>query len=298
MWAICTGCQRWTLAPIEERWEALDELERLTRDDGRLLSQTENIALVRAGDLDVVRVGRARLVEEAWWRYGRELQQRKVVYRRTQAVQTGVSVVLGMSLGWWFAIFGHNTDVLNDARRWLRYGSTAWRGMSLCDECNSPLDELAFKRAGALILYEHHDDASVLRRRCSRCRLGHHQIEGAAAQHTLRRVLAWQHFHGASERRVREATDRIDAVGSPELLVATIAERRPALHELRGKYQRTDAIALEIALNDAAERVLLEQELQVLEAHWRSEEELAAIVDGELTPLPPLELLRRRVLGR
>lgn len=70
------------------------------------------------------------------------------------------------------------------------------------------------------------------------------------------------------------------------------------MHELRGRYQRTDAIALEIALNDAAERVLLEQELQVLEVHWRAEEELAAIVDGELTPLPPLELLRRRVLGR
>ncbi|HSR42462.1 MAG TPA: hypothetical protein VLL48_09825, partial [Longimicrobiales bacterium] len=26
LWAVCRACKRWTLAPIEERWEALDEL--------------------------------------------------------------------------------------------------------------------------------------------------------------------------------------------------------------------------------------------------------------------------------
>src|SRR5687768_16885916 len=77
LWAICPACRRWNLAPIEERWEALEELERLTRDHGRLLSQTEHIALLRAEDLDVLRVGRAKLVEEAWWRYGQELQRRQ-----------------------------------------------------------------------------------------------------------------------------------------------------------------------------------------------------------------------------
>src|SRR5262245_23586851 len=69
LWVVCSACRRWNLAPIEERWEALEELERLTRDKGRLLSQTDHIALLRAEDLDVVRVGQAQLVEEAWWRY-------------------------------------------------------------------------------------------------------------------------------------------------------------------------------------------------------------------------------------
>ena len=62
-----------------------------------------------------------------------------------------------------------------------------------------------------------------------------------------------------------------------------------------GASARTDAIALEIAVNDSVERTMLEIELRDLEAHWRAEEELAAIVDGELTPLPPLEALRRRL---
>ena len=38
LWAICRTCRRWSLTPIEERWEALEELEKLTRDKARLLS--------------------------------------------------------------------------------------------------------------------------------------------------------------------------------------------------------------------------------------------------------------------
>jgi hypothetical protein len=61
---------------------------------------------------------------------------------------------------------------------------------------------------------------------------------------------------------------------------------------------RIGGIALEIAANENSEQRLLELELADLEAHWRSEEELAAIIDGELTPLPLLETLRRRVAGQ
>ena len=73
LWVICSTCKRWSLTPMEDRWEALEELEKLTTDKARLLSQTDNIALLRVGPLEVVRVGKAQLTEEAWWRYGREL---------------------------------------------------------------------------------------------------------------------------------------------------------------------------------------------------------------------------------
>lgn len=297
LWAVCGACHRWTLAPIEERWEALEEIEKSALDRGRLLSSTDNIALIRAGPLDIVRVGPARLVEEAWWRYGRELQQRQRAFKTARVIETGVAVVVGVSIGWWFAVFGGDRGALNDARRWLRYGTTAWRGSLACTDCGAPLETLAFKHTSSLVLYAYDEHGPVLRRRCRRCALGHHELGGAAAQHTLRRILAWQHFAGASERRVRAATDRIDALGSPEALVTALSGRRPMLKELRAKQARTDAIALEIALNDAAERVLLELELRDLEERWRAAEELAAIVDGELTPLPPLEQLRRRLVG-
>src|SRR6476660_8959903 len=31
LWVICTSCGRWNLTPLEERWEAIDECERLFR---------------------------------------------------------------------------------------------------------------------------------------------------------------------------------------------------------------------------------------------------------------------------
>jgi hypothetical protein len=49
-----------------------------------------------------------------------------------------------------------------------------------------------------------------------------------------------------------------------------------------------------VGLDQAVEQRLLELELAELEAIWRQEEELASIVDGELTPLPLLETLRLR----
>jgi hypothetical protein len=62
-----------------------------------------------------------------------------------------------------------------------------------------------------------------------------------------------------------------------------------------GDLRRTGSIALEIAVNEENEQHLLELELADLEAHWRREEELASIIDGELTPLPMLEQMRRMV---
>ena len=56
-----------------------------------------------------------------------------------------------------------------------------------------------------------------------------------------------------------------------------------------------DALALEIAFNEETERRLLEMELVEIEARWKVEEEIAAIADGELTPVSGLGALRRLV---
>jgi hypothetical protein len=58
---------------------------------------------------------------------------------------------------------------------------------------------------------------------------------------------------------------------------------------------RTAAIGLEITANEAAEQRLLEAEVAELEAMWREEEQVSAIADGELTPLPVMEKFRRRL---
>jgi hypothetical protein len=73
LWVICTRCGRWNLTPLEERWEAIDDGERLFRGT-RLRMSTDNIGLARfRGGFELVRIGPALLPEIASWRYGTRL---------------------------------------------------------------------------------------------------------------------------------------------------------------------------------------------------------------------------------
>jgi hypothetical protein len=133
--------------------------------------------------------------------------------------------------------------------------------------------------------------------RCPRCGNndgGGLTLHGTQAERTLRRLLAYQHFSGASERRIHAATRLIEEAGSARDVTRIVVKEGKRLADI----QRTGAIALEIAASDHAEQRLLELELAELESHWREEETLAEIIDGELTPLPLLEAFRRRVSGQ
>jgi hypothetical protein len=100
---------------------------------------------------------------------------------------------------------------------------------------------------------------------------------------------------GGSARRPASSNPPAQPAGSAEAFARRVAERTLTLERLDHRQNRTESIALEIALNDDAERRLLELELDQLEARWREEEQLAAIVDNELTPVPALERLRRMI---
>lgn len=304
LWAVCRTCRRWSLTPIEERWEALEELEKLTTDKARLLSQTDNISLLRSGPLEIVRVGKAQLTEEAWWRYGRELTSRRQKWDKlgvagtiaAGAVVAGGWATGGMTLLGVWLIMGHGSESVRDGARWLRFGSSAWRGKERCEKCGHSLRSVAYRDRGALGIFPGGGGGYEVVARCPSCgqyREGGLHLEGQAAERTLRRVLAYHHFAGASERRVVAAARLIQEAGSPQDLTRIVVKDGRRLGDL----QRTGGIALEIAANESSEQHLLELELAELEAHWRREEELAAIVDGELTPLPMLETLRRRVAG-
>jgi len=306
LWAICKDCKRWSLAPIEERWEALDELEKIVRDRGRLLSQTENIALLRSGKLEIVRVGRANLAEQSWWRYGTELAKRRKKYKALTtagAVGAGAAIWGGMATGGltfiaaWI-LWDKLPGTIPDAARWLRFGGDVWRGRTKCPRCGYTFRRVPYRKRGNLILSHANEmEPTGMAYRCPRCqdhREGGLHLHGREAEHTLRRVLAYHHFEGASERVVTSATRLIQEAGSPTDLTRILLKDGKRL----GSLGRTGGIALEIAANEASEQRLLELELSELEAHWETEEELAAIIDGELTPLPLLETLRRKVAGQ
>lgn len=303
LWAICQACRRWSLMPIEDRWEALEELERVTVDRAHLLSKTDNISLMRAGPLEIVRVGKADLTEEAWWRYGKELAGRKRHWDKmgvagtlaAGAVVAGGWAAGGISMIGVWLIMSHGSDTLRDGARWLRFGGSAWRGRQRCANCGHDVRAVAFRDRNSMGLFPAQGCGQVeLVSPCPKCGLyreaGLH-LRGEEADRTLRRVLAYHHFAGASEQRVFKATRLIREAGSAQDLARIVVRDGKRLGELK----RTGGIALEIAANEATEQHLLKLEVADLEAHWRREEELASIIDGELTPLPLLEQMRRRV---
>ena len=93
LWAVCPRCTRWNLAPIEERWEAVESAEKQFRGS-RLRVHSENIGLARLPDgTRLIRVGEALPRELAAWRYGDEL-----VRRRKQALLWGGLGLAGVAV--------------------------------------------------------------------------------------------------------------------------------------------------------------------------------------------------------
>ncbi len=279
LWAVCPGCRRWSLAPIEERWEALEDLEKLTRDRAKLLVQTDNIALLRAGPLDVVRVGQAGLREEAWWRYGREMARR---YARSQALMAA-DVALILTVG---------VPLLRSIGRWSAFSRGVWLGVHRCPRCGASLTagatSLRQTRWLALEADENGDVAVGLD--CRYCdfhgEAGHVQWTGADARRILRTGVAYQNYEGGNKATLDAACTRIAAYGSPAEFLRGAAAVGPQLIALQRPDYRPAAIALELALHEDSEQSLLEADAAALEEHWRRDEEIAAIMDGELTVVP------------
>src|SRR3982750_2389857 len=80
LWVVCRSCERWNLTPLEERWEAIEQCERLFSST-RLKVSTDNIGLSRLREgLELVRIGSPQRPEMAAWRYGDQFGRRRVRY--------------------------------------------------------------------------------------------------------------------------------------------------------------------------------------------------------------------------
>jgi hypothetical protein len=301
LWAVCSRCHRWNLAPIEERDAALYELERLARDHARPLGHTANVSLLGAGSLTLVRVGDAGLVEQAWWRYGRELRRRKTSFesRRSKvaAYTFGAMQYLGDAIGFSdgdVAIDWSDTPVA-DVLRWRRFGWAAWHGRETCPYCNSTLRALRYDLGWWVYPLRGEDGRLGVGIPCQRCDPWTpekvYELHGDVAENVLRRLLAYQNIAGASERKITDAARAIEEAGSAGAFALDVSERRQSLW----KMGKVGTIGLEIALNESVERRLLDLEVRAIEFIWRREEEIARIIDQELTPRRLLEAHMRRL---
>lgn len=288
---------------MAERWEAMEELDRLLTRRGeaaRLLSRTEHIGFFEvktdAGGsraerfLEVVRVGRADPAEEAWWRYG------------SPAAGRSLRAALG-------AVFKHSGRF----RRGRTQETLAWKGRRSCSGCQNVFSELSTRDRKIMVVRPREQGspsgldapldpdirvgpfaAFTLSRRCPRCRdvdRGGLHLVGMEADLALSRALAFQHHDGATMDQVEGAVRIVEDVGGPSPLVRLLTRHGRPLGDL----PPVGSLALEMYAAEARERALLQLEAGQLEARWRREEELAAVVDGDLTPMPLLNEIWRKV---
>ena len=115
LWVVCTKCERWNLTPLEERWEAVEDCERLFRDT-RIRVSTDHIGLARHPEgLTLVRIGKPQRPEFAAWRYGDQFGR-----RRRRAIlygAAGIAVVGGIVVGGTAA--GLSAGVISQIPNWF-----------------------------------------------------------------------------------------------------------------------------------------------------------------------------------
>jgi hypothetical protein len=81
------------------------------------------------------------------------------------------------------------------------------------------------------------------------------------------------------------AAQELDSIGGPFQLLQHLSSSRPALGDLNLPRRA----GLIISLDEVAE-------LEALEAEWRRAEEMASIIDGELSDIRGFESFRKRIL--
>jgi hypothetical protein len=238
LWAVCPRCARWNLSPIEERWEAVEDAEKLFRD-ARLRVQSENIGLARLPEgTELIRVGEALPGELAAWRYGERLIRR----HRHHLLVAGAAGAAGLGLlGMWAvgAIGFFGVWVASDAAGDIMRKRSERRTIHLLSPADSPTGESLLVQethlSGARLEVDAHDQLLMhLPARRGRPRgivvpairaIPDLSLRGHPARRVLSRAMIHVNEGGGSRAVVREAVDRLVAADTPEHLVRDTVRR-------------------------------------------------------------------------
>ena len=308
LWVVCRRCERWNLSPLEERWEAIEEAERLFTST-RLRVTTDNIGLARLSEgLELVRIGSALRPEIAAWRYGDQFGRR---HRRAiglgvvgAAALTGLMVagpVTGIIAGggwfsWQIILNVHNLYQNSRVRARLPIPG----GEELAAIRLKELQHAAIIRADdgwALRLTMKHKRA---RPEADRERA--FVYAGPQALSAAAKLLPAINEKGGREKDVKQAVTLLADAGNPDALFQRYAAderglRRDPRNKMLINLPKEVRLALEMASHEEQERRAMEGELALLEAAWREAEEIAKIADDLLLPEGTadwLERLRRK----
>lgn len=305
LWVVCRSCGRWNLSPVEERWEAIEESERLFRDTRTRVS-TENVGLARLPDgTELVRIGRPQRPEFAAWRYGDQFGLRK----RRRLIVGGGATAAAVGIGGALALaspmllmgaVGLLPVILTAAgARRPALGSARRAELALLDDRGEPIlggPGRVFHRArmrtggefpeGWWLDLEtsrydpdgNHTYPSEIRK---------HVVHGPPAVRAVSVFLASANASGGGRAEVQRAVGLLERTGSPEeyfLHAEQDARKRGWGYQEVWHMPREVRLALEMATHEDAERHALEGELAELERQWKSAEEIAAIADRLAIP--------------
>ena len=297
LWIVCRRCERWNLTPLEERWEAIEQAERLYEDTRRRIA-TDEIGLARLADgTDLVRIGAPLRPEFAAWRYGDQFgkrRRRQMMIAGAGVAALGGLVVGGVSFG--VSLGGFGWMITQVARAAVQGGE------------DTIVARIRAASGAVLPVRRRHLAESSLSRGSDgtlaidlRYKNGQARFEGTEALRVASLVVPAVNRFGGSRDAVAEAVSEIEQDGGPERYVEQLARRAAVLTAVRGKADRrgrkgkigatglyglrpVDRLALEMALHEEAERRALAGELALLEHAWRDAEAIAAIADDLLLP--------------
>ena len=327
VWVVCGKCARWNLTPFEERWEALEQAERLYRGTRARVS-TDNIALARVADgTELVRIGRPLRPEFAAWRYGREFRARRIAFLRSprnildvssrsmMLVNSGAIIAGGALSGnvsWLVAFSGIMFGNLAFKAAWK--GRYHW-GMART-HVGSGGDPLGVTRAdiwrsflsteGEALRVQFEAWPERRTDAVSRLVLGRArrtfgaaptgvELTGVEAEQWLRLVLPAVQIEGGSRGEIEQATSIIDCGTSPsvqrEVEIALTRHRSRSPRRLAlAEFPAAQRLAMEMLLADDDERRLMSGELATLYERWQEAERVASIADRLLREhVPPTD---------
>ena len=294
---VCPRCGRWNLTPLEERWEAIEECERLFAGT-RLRASTEQVGLARLREgLELVRIGAPQRPEFAAWRYGSQFgRRRRVTYAQVGLGlgALGVVIVGGAAAGVGVGGFGYMAWQLGKV---IVNGSPS-KVIARLAAPEGPEVTVRRKHLPHLHLFAE-GDAWALGVPHSRRLVRFDGDEGlrAAAQ-----LLPSLNRFGGTREQVDAAVRLLEHDPDPMHYFGTAARAAgcgpPAAdaHAAPGKLAALPEpvrLALEMAAHEETERRAMEGELLLLEEAWRDAEEIAAIADDMFLPQSVTDFIRR-----
>ncbi|WKW12037.1 hypothetical protein Strain138_001309 [Pseudogemmatithrix spongiicola] len=309
LWAVCPNCRQWNLSPLETRWEAIEEGERLYRDT-KLRVATDHIGLAKLRDgTELIRIGEPLRPEFAAWRYGERFTRR---YRKAWMIGVGGVAVAG---GWLLAgpalgiAFGSISTLPLNAYTTIKGAYDDRKVVVRHEDDTGPFMVTRSQVRATRIV---RDASSALGWSIevqgrpgvpdarglgpSRTLLGKDGardapriIDGPAALQAMRAILPEVNRNGGRSATVAEAVKALEAIGGPERmfldgLKPSSLSKQPGRSWELGETDAHLRLALEMAAHEETERRALEGELAALEAVWREAEEIAAIADGLTLP--------------